>query len=393
MRPRSPKSPPNRSQLNSGLDPADNQVVNERDEPRVDSTHIARAVGALSDGVVLTDPALPDHPIVWANDAFLELTGYRRDEVVGRNCRFLQGPLTDRGTIDRVRHAIGAREHFHEALLNYRKDGTAFWNALTVSPVLDSDGRLVNFVAAQTDISAVKRLEGQLRHAEKIELVGRMAGGIAHDFNNVLTALYGYLQLLEFELTDEAPQAYVAEMMRAADRAKGLSDRLMTFSRKRDVVAAATLDLNEAVDGLRGLLEPLLRGRAVLDVQLASSELPVVTDLGELEQVIVNLVVNACDASQDHGEVRISTSMGHEGYACVVVEDDGTGMDEATRERIFEPFFTTKGEGRGTGLGLANVSEIVQRAGGKIDVESTLGAGTRFTVHLPLEAVSSQAAA
>jgi PAS domain S-box-containing protein len=368
--------------------------VEQRQEPRVDSTHIARAVGALSDGVVLTDPALPDHPIVWANDAFLELTGYRRDEVVGRNCRFLQGPLTDRGTIDRVRLAIEAPEHFHEALLNYRKDGTAFWNALTVSPVLDSDGRLVNFVAAQSDISGVKRLEGQLRHAEKIELVGRMAGGIAHDFNNVLTALFGYIELLDMELADaEAPKAYVAEMKRAADRAKSLSDRLMTFSRKRDVVAAATLDLNEAVDGLRGLLEPLLRGRAVLNVQLAASELPVVTDLGELEQVIVNLVVNACDASREHGEVRISTSMGTEGYARVVVEDDGTGMDEATRRRIFEPFFTTKGEAKGTGLGLANVSDIVQRAGGTIDVESTPGAGTRFTVQLPLEAVVAQAAA
>ena len=363
--------------------------------PSIDPTQIARAVGALSDGVVLTDPALPDHPIVWVNDAFLELTGYRRDEVVGRNCRFLQGPLTDNGTVDRVRLAIEAKEHFHEALLNYRKDGTAFWNALTVSPVFDSDGKLVNFVAAQSDISSVKRLEGQLRHGEKIELVGRMAGGIAHDFNNVLTALYGYLELLALELPeDEAPQTYVAEMKRAADRAKGLTDRLMTFSHKRDVAAAARLDLNDAVDGLRGLLEPLLRGRAVLDFQLAELELPVVADLGELEQVIVNLVANAGDASHALGEVRISTSIRlSEGYACVVVEDDGTGMDEATRQRIFEPFFTTKGAGKGTGLGLANVSDAVQRAGGKIDVESTLGAGTRFTVHFPLEAAVTQAAA
>jgi signal transduction histidine kinase len=183
-------------------------------------------------------------------------------------------------------------------------------------------------------------------------------------------------------------------MKRAADRAKGLTDRLMTFSRKRDVVAAASLDLNEVVDGLRGLLEPLLRGRALLDVQLAATELLVVADLGELEQVIVNLVVNACDASEEYGEVRVSTGMRrHEGYACVTVEDDGTGMDDATRERIFEPFFTTKGEGKGTGLGLANVSEIVTRVGGKIDVESTLGAGTRLTVYLPLEAAVSQAAA
>jgi PAS domain S-box-containing protein len=351
----------------------------------------------LSDGVVLTDPALPDHPIVWANDAFLELTGYRRDEVVGHNCRFLQGPLTDNGSVDRVRLAIEGEEHFHEALLNYRKDGTTFWNALTVSPVFDSDGRLVNFVAAQSDITSVKRLEGQLRHAEKIEFVGRIAGGIAHDFNNVLTSLFGYLELLALELPeDEVPQMYVAEMKRAADRAKGLTDRLMTFSHKRDVdvAVAAKLDLNDAVDGLRGLLEPLLRGRAVLDVQLTEFELPVVADLGELEQVIVNLVVNACDASHEHGEVRISTSIGpRDGYASVVVEDDGTGMDEATRRKIFEPFFTTKGEGKGTGLGLANVSDVVRRAGGKIDVESTLGKGTRFTVHLPLEAVVTQAAA
>ncbi len=357
------------------------------------SKEIARAIGALGDGVVLTDPALPDHPIVWANDAFLELTGYRRDEVVGRNCRFLQGPQTDPGSIDRIRGAIAAEEHFHEALLNYREDGTAFWNALTVSPVYDEDDRLVHFVAAQSDISEVKQLEGRLRHAEKIELVGRMAGGIAHDFNNVLTALHGYIGLLELELDTEPATGYVAELQRAADRAKTLTDRLMTFSRKREA-SATDLDLNEVVDGLRGMLEPLVRGSAELVVELANASLPVHADLGELEQVIVNLVVNARDATAEGGVVRIATVVDHvTAQAIVAVEDNGTGMDAPTQRRIFEPFFTTKGEGKGTGLGLANAAETVRQAGGRIDVESTPGAGTTFTISLPLHVAAARAAA
>ena len=351
------------------------------------SVEIARAVSALSDGVVLTDPSLPDHPIVWANDAFMELTGYRRDEVVGRNCRFLQGRQTDRRAVDRIRAAIAAEEHFHEALLNYRKDGSAFWNALTVSPVHDESGRLVNFVAAQSDISDVKQLEGQVRHAEKVELVGRMAGGIAHDFNNVLTALTGYMSLLELELTSEEARTYLAEMETAARRANTLTNRLLTFSRKRDVVAIE-LDLSEAVDGLRGMLEPLVRGSAHLEYELAERPLRVVVDLGQLEQVIVNLVVNARDASVDRGTIRIATGVSESNgsVGCIRVEDDGVGMDEPTRSRIFEPFFTTKDEGKGTGLGLANVHDIVRGAGGRIHVASRPGSGTQFTVELPLAA-------
>ena len=353
---------------------------------------VSRAVAALSDGVVLTDPNLPDHPIVWTNDAFLELTGYRRDEVVGRNCRFLQGPQTDQRAVQRIREAVANREDFHDALLNYRKDGTAFWNALTVSPVLDADGRLVNFVAAQSDISHVKRMEAGLRHAERIEVVGQMAGGVAHDFNNVLTALNGYLALLELEVDGDVPRSYLAEMARAADRAKTLTDRLLVFSRKRDSVAAvAELDVNDAVEGLRGMLEPLLRGRAGLELQLAERELPVVANLGELEQVIVNLVVNARDASHEQGQVRVHTRDDGEAVA-ILVEDDGSGMDVETQRRIFEPFFTTKGEGRGTGLGLANVREIVERAGGSIEVDSSLGEGSRFTVRLPRAGAAARAA-
>ena len=353
---------------------------------------ISRAVAALSDGVVLTDPTLPDHPIVWTNDAFLELTGYRRDEVVGRNCRFLQGPLTDGRAVQRIREAIASREHFHDALLNYRKDGTAFWNALTVSPVFDADGRLVNFVAAQSDISHVKRLEAGLRHAERIEIVGQMAGGVAHDFNNVITALNGYLTLLELEVEGDVPRSYLAEMTRAADRAKTLTDRLLVFSRKRDaMVAVAELDVNDAVDGLRGMLEPLLRGRARLVLDLAPQTLPVVVNLGELEQVIVNLVVNARDASFENGDVRVCTR-DDDAEVALLVEDDGSGMDAETRRRIFEPFFTTKGEGRGTGLGLANVREIVERAGGSIEVESMPGEGSRFTVRLPRADAAARAA-
>jgi two-component system, cell cycle sensor histidine kinase and response regulator CckA len=349
----------------------------------VEGVDVARAVAALSDGVVLTDPALPDHPIVWTNDAFLELTGYRRDEVVGRNCRFLQGPLTDAGAVDRIRTAIADRTHFHEAILNYRKDGSAFWNALTVSPVLDAEGRLVNFVAAQSDISHVKLLEEQIRHAEKIELVGRMAGGIAHDFNNVLTAFEGYLSLLELEVDADPGRGYLDELQQAATRAKRLTDRLLAFSRKREAVAAA-VDVNDVVDGLRGLLDPLLRGSAELVVELSDEPLPVLADVGELEQVIVNLVVNARDAGTPGGVVRLSTAASDAGgEPLVVVADEGVGMDEETKARIFEPFFTTKGEGRGTGLGLANVLEIVRGAGGRVEVDSAPGRGSTFVVSLP----------
>jgi PAS domain S-box-containing protein len=183
-----------------------------------------RALDSVSQGIIITDPSKPDNPVLYANPAFERLTGYSQAEVVGRNCRFLQGEGTDPAAVAEVRRAVREGRACSLELLNYRKDHTAFWNALSVSPVRDADGKLTHFVGVQTDVTERRKLEEQYRQAQKMEVVGRLAGGVAHDFNNLLTVINGYGELVLATLPSNVPaRDLVGEMVKSGERAAALT--------------------------------------------------------------------------------------------------------------------------------------------------------------------------
>jgi signal transduction histidine kinase len=272
-----------------------------------------------------------------------------------------------------------------------RKDGSTFPLELTVTEFrFDGERR---FTGVVRDITARRRLEAQFQQAQKMEAVGRLAGGIAHDFNNLLTIINGYGDLMLDTLpAGDALREFVVSIREAGDRAARLTLQLLAFSRKA-VVEPKVLDLNELVAESAKLLRRLIGEDIALSVTPAPTPVRVLADPGQLEQVVLNLAVNARDAMPTGGRLTFETDIAEIGagdapgrYGRLRVTDTGTGMTEEVRARIFEPFFTTKGVGKGTGLGLAVVHGVIQQCGGHIDVESTVGTGTTFTLLFPVAA-------
>jgi two-component system, cell cycle sensor histidine kinase and response regulator CckA len=355
-----------------------------------------RAIQAVAQGILITDPCQHDNPIIYASPGFLRLTGFAAEEVIGRNCRFLQGKDTDPSAIARIRDAVQVEQPCTVELLNYRRDGTAFWNELSISPVRDSVGRLTHFVGVQTDVTGRRSLEEQFRQSQKMDAFGQLAGGVAHDFNNLLTVINGYSEMLIGQLPASSPSRQpLVEIQKAGQRSAGLTRQLLAFSRQQ-VLAPRVLDLNEVVADTEKMLNRLIGE----DVQLATTLDPelwaVRADPGQIEQVLMNLAVNARDAMPRGGQLTIETKNVNldEAYVqaqsdsragphvLLSVTDTGKGMPADVKAKIFEPFFTTKAPGKGTGLGLATVYGIVKQSGGHIAVSSEVDVGTTFKVYL-----------
>jgi two-component system cell cycle sensor histidine kinase/response regulator CckA len=280
---------------------------------------------------------------------------------------------------------------------------------LSVRAVRGRGGEVEYYETFVRDVTEQRRLEGQLLQAQKMEAVGRLAGGVAHDFNNLLTVILSYGDLLLEDLPRDAPQRDdVAEIRQAAVAASALTRQLLAFSRQQ-VLEPRVLDVNAVVAGTEKLLTRLIGEDVRLTISLATTVGLVKVDPGQLEQIIMNLAVNARDAMPQGGRLTIETGdvemdetyvrghpLAHAGhYVMLAVSDTGVGMDAETQARIFEPFFTTKEVGKGTGLGLATVYGIVKQSGGFIWVYSEPGHGTTFKVYLPRvdEPVSPAAAA
>jgi PAS domain S-box-containing protein len=354
-----------------------------------------KAFDAFLQGVAITDPNRPDNPIVFVNEGFSRITGYGREEAIGRNCRFLQGADTSAEAIGRIRDAIREARPCFVEILNYRKDGRPFWNALSIAPIFD-DGRLTHFVSVQTDVTASKQMEAQLRQSQKMEAVGHLAGGVAHDFNNILTVINGCSELLLATPLSDDVRPLVSEIHKAGERAATLTRQLLAFSRKT-VLQSRVLSINELVRDFQQLLGRLIGEDIRLATEFRADPARVRVDPGQMEQVLMNLVVNARDAMPRGGTLTIGTRdvfldddyvRNHADvragrYVLVSVADTGCGMEKATLARIFEPFFTTKPVGQGTGLGLAMVYGIIKASGGHAAVESEVGRGTRFQLFLP----------
>ncbi|HKG94632.1 MAG TPA: PAS domain S-box protein, partial [Gemmatimonadaceae bacterium] len=344
-----------------------------------------------SDGICVVDMG-DGGRITAVNSRFCEMLGYTRDELLTLRVPDVLLPEEMEGTEERLRALQAGRTLLSQRRLR-RKDGGVVQVEITSRLV----GR--DMQAFVRDITDRVRLEDQLRQAQKMEAVGLLAGGVAHDFNNLLTAIRAYGQFVQEAMTEHDPRrADVREILRAADRAAELTRQLLAFSR-RQLLRPRVIDLN----GVAAEMEPLLRRMIGSDVRVIISADPmlgpVLADPGQIEQVIMNLAVNARDAMPAGGTLHISTanvqipgggaaagdppSVAPGSYVSLVVSDTGTGMDDATRARIFEPFFTTKELGQGTGLGLATIYGIVKQSEGFIWVHSAPGAGATFEVYLP----------
>ncbi|MCC4616525.1 PAS domain-containing protein [Xanthomonas campestris pv. asclepiadis] len=353
--------------------------------------------------MTVTDPHLPDNPIVFANRAFLEMTGYSADEIIGNNCRFLQGPETDRSSIDDVRESIENRREFATEVLNYRKDGSSFWNALFVSPVFDESGRLVYFFGSQLDVSRRRDAEDALRQAQKMEALGQLTGGIAHDFNNLLQVMSGHLEVIQMMANkggDNAQRiAFSAEHAAAATaKAATLTQQLLAFSRKQKL-RGRVVNLNGLVAGMNNMAERVLGGGITMQQSLDERLWNCQIDTTQAEVALLNVLINARDAmaQAERKQVTVQTqnveitshdlAMYHQlapgRYVSLAVSDTGAGMPPDVVSRVMEPFFTTKDEGQGTGLGLSMVYGFVKQSGGTVRIYSEVGEGTTVRLYFP----------
>ncbi len=356
-----------------------------------------RAMQAASQGIVIVDAMQPDFPIIFANRGFESITGYSLSETTGRNCRFLQGDNTDPIHVGMIRDAIGESRDITVELLNYRKDGMSFWNMISITPVWDEAGQLTHYVGFQSDVTAQRSTEEQLRQAQKMEAIGQMAGGIAHDFNNILTVIDGYTSMLLDEVSvNEQSAGYLREIQTASAFASGLTRQLLAISR-RQIRTPEAFDFNSEIAETVKLLGRLITNNIALDVSLCSDSNFVWADRGQVSQILMNLVINARDAMPEGGRLRVSTEtctlseqklnagmkLNPGKYVVLIVSDVGCGMSADVVARIFDPFFTTKPKGNGTGLGLATVYGILVQSNGSIEVSSEVGVGTTFRVLLP----------
>ncbi|ABB32147.1 multi-sensor hybrid histidine kinase [Geobacter metallireducens RCH3] len=362
---------------------------------------LSHAVEQSPVSIIITDQ---NGTIEYVNPKFTQVTGYGVDEAVGQTPRILKSGKMPDSEYRRLWETITSGREWHGDIINKKKNGDLFWERASISAIKDAEGVITHFVGVKEDISEQRRTElahkqamNQLRQAQKMEAIGQLAGGIAHDFNNLLTVINGYSTMLLHEMPVDDPfRSEVNEILKAGERAADLTHQLLAFSR-RQMLEPKVININHLVRNMEKMLKRLIRENIVMHASLYEQLGVVKVDPGQVEQIIMNLLVNARDALGNGGIITIETADVYldktfvnenpgavEGnYVMLAVHDNGEGMTEETRRKIFEPFFTTKGQGKGTGLGLATVYGIVKQSGGYIQVASELGQWTSFRVYFP----------
>ena len=355
---------------------------------------LSAAIEQAAEMVVITDS---DGVIQYVNPAFEQVTGYARDEAVGRTPNILKSGRQGASFYEDLWNTIRAGRTWNGRLTNRKKSGMLYVEEAIISPVLDRSGRIANFVGVKRDITTQMQLEERLRQAQKMEAIGQLAGGVAHDFNNLLTPIIGYAELLQMRFPPEDPtSAALSEIRRAGEGARRLTGQLLAFSRKQ-VIEMNVLDLGALIGRMSRMLRRTIREDIELVFKRCAGPATMSGDASQIEQVVMNLVVNAQDAMPrggsmtievanaelDEASLRAGFTLPTGSYVLLSVTDTGLGMDAETLAHIFEPFFTTKVRGKGTGLGLATVYGIVKQHGGDIAVESELDKGSTFRVYLP----------
>jgi PAS domain S-box-containing protein len=336
----------------------------------------------------LTDPHQPDNPLIFCNQAFEKLTGYAQAEILGRNCRFLQGEGTDPEAIARIRRGLAAGEDIHHELLNYRKDGTSFWNAVFISPVVDSDGSLVYHFGSQLDVTRRREAEAVRQQSHRMEALGAMASGMAHEFNNLMTVVLASLERAAEESDDTKRARQVARANWGAQRAARLTSQMLSFAR-RQFHDNKVVEIGELLRDFDNILDQMAGDGVHVTLDVPEEPLRLEIDAGQMELALLNLIRNAADAMPKGGEITVRARRpdramedGREAVEVAVI-DSGSGMAEAVARQAAEPFFTTKERGKAAGLGLSMVQGFVEQSGGKLEIDTSPGKGTAIHLLFP----------
>jgi PAS domain S-box-containing protein len=356
---------------------------------------LATTVNQAGEGLVVINSS---GTILSANPAFEAITGCAQGEIVGRKDEeFFHHCVDGEALYTQMRTALDDEDRWHGQLTRKHRDGRSVEETCSVSAIRDAAGQLTHYVSVHRDVSEQNLLEKQLSKTQQMEAIGRLAAGVAHDFNNLLQVIIGCSEILHFSLPADSFEATKLNMiLEAGNRGHELTRQLLAFSRKQ-VLQPKVLNLNAVVSELEGMLRPLIGEDIVLATVLEPDLAPLRADANQLEQVLMNLAVNARDAMPQGGRLSIQTANAELGpndvaryryvepgaYVRLQVSDTGQGMDAKILSHIFEPFFTTKESGKGTGLGLSTVYGIIKQSGGYIWAESQPGQGTTFTIYLP----------
>ena len=368
--------------------------ISQRQKDEAERNRMIAAIEQTSDAIVITDYM---GNIQYVNPAFTSITGYFQNEVIGQNPRFLKSGEQDEKFYQHLWQTLSKGQNFTGRMVNRRKGGSLFTEEATISPICARDGQIINYVAVKRDITEQILLEAQFQQAQKMEAVGRLTGGVAHDINNTLGIIIGYTEMIleDMHSTDQL-RGDLGNVLEAAHRSTDIVRQLLAFSRQQ-TISPKVLDLNKAVVGMLKIIRPLI-GEDIDLAWVPGQDVHLIKmDPAQIDQILVNLCVNAKDAISGVGRITIETAMvtideeycaNHKGFVIgnfvqLAVSDNGCGIDRETQKKIFEPFFSTKELGRGTGLGLATVYGIVKQNNGFIDVYSDLGSGTVFKVYFP----------
>jgi PAS domain S-box-containing protein len=367
--------------------------ITARKEAEASRDRLATAVEQASETIVITDTK---GTILYANPAFEKTSGYTRAEALGQNPRVLKSGKQDAEFYRQMWAVLQRGEVWNGHFINRRKDGTLYEEEANISPVRDAAGKIINYVAVKRDVTHEVQLETQFRQAQKMEAVGQLAGGVAHDFNNILAVIQMQSSLLKSDGLSTEQTELADGITESVQRAVALTRQLLLFSR-REVFQPRDLELNETIAATTKMLKRMLGETIEMQLKLAAQPLFLHADAGMLDQVLMNLCVNARDAMPGGGHLLIETAgveldelaVGQSvqaragSFVRLSVSDNGGGIPPEILPKIFEPFFTTKPVGKGTGLGLATVFGIVQQHQGWINAYSEVGHGTAFRIYLP----------
>jgi two-component system cell cycle sensor histidine kinase/response regulator CckA len=335
-----------------------------RGQDEQERARLVAAIEQAAEEILITDI---DGNIQYCNPSFEQGTGYSRSESLGRNPRFLKSGQYDAEFYRSLWSTIKGGSIWTGRIANRKKNGSLYETDGTISPLHDTAGKLIGFVSARHDVTDQLRLESQLRQAQKMPSIGRLAGGVPHDFNNLLTVIIGYgWTLHELFSAEDSRLGYINEIRKAGERAGSLTQRLLAFSRQQ-IIRPTPIDLHRVIRDMEQMLQRLVGENIGLIAVLAPSLALVLADADQMNQVLMNLAANSRDAMPTGGRLTLRTAKIELPAAIsgddrklagpvvlLAVSDTGVGMDETTRQHIFEPFFTTEALGRGTGLGLGH---------------------------------------